>query len=255
MSLTCQKVLKSPALIQSPTMLRPFDGRGFFPHGLLHSLSFQLEGKTVYVAVEVIDTPFGYNFLLGRSWFYAMNVITSSVFQCVQFPHQGKIVTINQLDYFTPNARTPTTNNIPFLGDSKITYESVGVGILKYTSLMGTLLAPGPPTTKHIAMINMILTMAYKSFKSSDPWVVPSPLEFNALGDAMPLSPTEASYDVIQSTSPYLDNQHLFPSNTYSLPSWLNSLSSTFDYILQIFPSDESIMEMITIDEVPVDGS
>jgi hypothetical protein len=55
--------------------------------------------------------------------------------------------------------------------------------------------------------------------------------------------------------SPSLDDQHLLASNTYSLPSWLDSLSSTFDYILWIFPSDESIMEMLSIEEVPWDDN
>jgi hypothetical protein len=143
----------------------------------LQSLVVQLGGKTVSVDVEVVDAPLDYNLLLGRSWFYAMTVVASSVFRCVQFPYQGKIVTIDQLDYCTPDARTPATNNIPFLGDTKITYESVGVGILKDSSLMGTFPTPLPPTSQHISMINMISTMAYQSYESSDPWVVPSPLE------------------------------------------------------------------------------
>jgi hypothetical protein len=99
MSLACWKGLKSPGLNQSPTMLRAFDGRGFRPHGLLQSLAVQLGGKIVSVDVEVVDAPLDYNLLLGRSWFYAMTFIASSVFRCVQFPHQGKIVTIDQLDY------------------------------------------------------------------------------------------------------------------------------------------------------------
>jgi hypothetical protein len=165
-------------------------------------------------------------------------------------------VTIDQLDYCTPDARTQTTNNIPFLGDSKITYESVGVGLLKYSSLMGTFPTPLPPTTQHIAtMVNMISTMVHQSFESSDPWIVPSPLEFDTLGDTMPLSPAEAEYNAIQSTSPSLDDQHLLASTSYSLPSWLDSLSSTFDYILHIFPSDESIMEMLSIEEAPWDDN
>jgi hypothetical protein len=121
-----------------------------------------------------------------------MNSIASSVFRCVQFHHQGKIVTIDQLDYCTPNSRTQTTNNIPFLGDSKITYESVGVGLSKYSSLMGTFPIPLPPTTQHIAMVNIISYIVHQSFESSDPWIVPSHLEFDVLGDTMPLSPAEA---------------------------------------------------------------
>jgi hypothetical protein len=87
MSLAFWKGLKSPALNKSPTMLRVFDGRGFHPHGLLQSLSIQLGGKTVTVDVEVVDSLLDYNLLLGRSWFYAMTVIASLVFRCVQFPH------------------------------------------------------------------------------------------------------------------------------------------------------------------------
>jgi hypothetical protein len=114
MSLACWKGLKSPTLNKSPMMLRTFDGRFFHPHRLLQSLVVQLGSKTVTVDVEVVDAPLDYNLLLGRSWFYAMKVITSSVFRCVQFPHQGKIVTIDQLDFYTPDARASVTNNILF---------------------------------------------------------------------------------------------------------------------------------------------
>jgi hypothetical protein len=91
-------------------------------------LVVQLGGKTVTVDVKVVDAPLDYNLLLGRSWFYTMTVITSSMFRCVQFPHQGKIVTIDQPDFYTLDARIPATNNIPFLGDHPVTYESIGVG-------------------------------------------------------------------------------------------------------------------------------
>jgi hypothetical protein len=255
MSLACWKGLKSPGLNQSPTMLRAFDGRGFRPHGLLQFLVVQLGGKTISVYVEVVYAPLDYNLLLARSWFYAMTVVISSVFLCVQFPYQGKIITIDQLDYCTPDARIPTTNNIPFLGDSKITYESVGVGILKDSLLMGTFPRPLPPTSQHIAMINMISNMAYQSYESSDPWIVPTPLEFDALGDTMPLSHAKVAYDANQPPSPSPDDQQLLVSTAYSLSSWLDSLSSTFDYILRIFPSNESIMEMLSIKEVPWDDN
>jgi hypothetical protein len=122
-----------------------------------------LGGKTVTVDVEVVDAPLDYNLLLGRSWFYAMTVVASSIFLCVQFPHQGEIVNVDQLDFCTNDARAPATNNISFLGDHKITYERVGVGLLKYSSLMGTFPTPLPPTTHRIATINMISTTAYQS--------------------------------------------------------------------------------------------
>jgi hypothetical protein len=255
MSLACWKGLKSPALNKSPTMLRAFDGQDFHPHGILQSLSIQLAGKTVTVDVEVVDSPLNYNLLLGRSWFYAMTVVASLVFQCVQFPHQGKIVTVDQIDFCTTDARAPATNNIPFLGDHKITYERFGVVLLKYSSLMGTFPTPLPPTTHHIVVVDMILTMAYQSLESSDPWIVPSPLEFDALGDTVTPIPAKTSYVYIQSTSPSSYDQHLLSPDSYSMPSWLSSLSSAIDYISPIFPFDESIMEMLSIDELPQDDN
>jgi hypothetical protein len=56
------------------------------------------------------------------------------------------------------DVRIPTTKNIPFLGDHKIMYESIGVGLLKYSSLMGTFPTPLPPTTHHISIVDMIST-------------------------------------------------------------------------------------------------
>jgi hypothetical protein len=120
---------------------------------------------------------------------------------------------------------------------------------------MGTFPTPLPPTTHHIATVNMISTTAYQSLESSDPWIVPSPLEFNVLGNTMPLSPAEAAYVAIQSASPSPYNPHLLAPDAYMIPSTLDSLSSAIDYISQIFPSDESIMEMLSIDDVPWDDN
>jgi hypothetical protein len=184
-----------------------------------------------------------------------MNAIASSVFQCVQFPHKGKIVIIDQLDFYTTDARSPATNNIPFLGDHKITYESIGVGLLKYSILMGIFPTPLPLTTHHISTIDMISTASYQSFESSDPWIVPILLEFDTLGDTVPLSPTKTSYVSIQSSSPSSDDQHLLAPDICSMPSWLSSLSSVIDYISPIFPSVESIMEILSIDELPWDDN
>jgi hypothetical protein len=236
-------------------MLRTFYGHGFHPHGILQSLPIQLGGKTVIVDVEVVNAPLDYNLLLGRSWFYAMTVIASLVFRCVQFPHQDKIVTVDQLDFCTTDARVPATNNIPFLGDHKITYESISVGLLKDSSLMGTFPTPLPPNKNHIAIVNMISTAAYQSLASSDPWIVPCPLELDALGDTMPLSPAETSYISIQSASPSSEDQHLLAPDISSMQSQLSSLLSTINYISPNFPSNESIMEMLCIDELPWDDN
>jgi hypothetical protein len=60
----------------------------------------------VEVDVEVVDAPLDYNLLLGHNWTYAMTAIVLSVFLTLCFPHDGKIVKIDQFyfAYASPNA-------------------------------------------------------------------------------------------------------------------------------------------------------
>ena len=96
MSLSCWKALGSPELVLSNTLLTTFDRRSFHLHGILPAFEIKLVGKAVSVEVEVIDAPLDYNLLLG-SWTYAMFSIASAVFWVVVFPHEGKLVTVDQL--------------------------------------------------------------------------------------------------------------------------------------------------------------
>jgi hypothetical protein len=60
----------------------------------------------VEVDVELVDAPLNYNLLLGCNWTYAMTVVVPSIFHTLCFPHEGKIVTIDQLSFAhaSPNA-------------------------------------------------------------------------------------------------------------------------------------------------------
>jgi hypothetical protein len=57
----------------------------------------ELGGKTILIDIEVIDAQLDYNILLGCSYMYAMKAVASSVFRTIIFPHNGKIVTIDQV--------------------------------------------------------------------------------------------------------------------------------------------------------------
>jgi hypothetical protein len=96
----------------------------FHPHGIITTLPVRLGGKTIYVAVEIIDAPLEYNFLLRCTWFYEMIVVVSSIFKVLHFPHQGKIVTIDQLSFCTPDLGSNVGSNVPFVGDIKQSYLS-----------------------------------------------------------------------------------------------------------------------------------
>ena len=82
--------------------LRAWDGHASHPIGLFRNCPITLAGKIVCVDVEVIDAPLDYNILLGRSYTYAMSVVPSAVHRKMFFPHNGKIVTIDQLTYHEP---------------------------------------------------------------------------------------------------------------------------------------------------------
>jgi hypothetical protein len=141
MSLACWKAIGSPSLNESQNTLRAFNGSSFKPYSFLPSLPITLEGKMVQVKVEVFDAYLDYNLLLGCSSIDSMHVVVSTLFHVVHFPHQGKVVTIDQLAFFNFDT---CTRNVPFITKTPPGYENVGVGLIKYSSLMGAFPIPPP---------------------------------------------------------------------------------------------------------------
>jgi len=156
-----------------------------------------------------------------------MRVVVSTLFRVVHFPHQGKVITVDQLVLFNLDTRT---GNIPFIAKTPLGYENVGVGLLKDSSLMGTFPIP-PPNVPHsfVASINMISTLIHETPTFHDPWLVPDPCNHLHFRDKMSLSPVESTYQAIQSATP-------------STPS-LSELS--LDPFHVIFPTDEMIMSIM----------
>jgi hypothetical protein len=66
--------------------------------GVLPQLPISLGGKTVLVDFIVVQGPLYFNMLLGRDYVYVMNVVVSTLFRVMHFPHNGSIVTIDQLE-------------------------------------------------------------------------------------------------------------------------------------------------------------
>jgi hypothetical protein len=186
MYVTCWKAIGSPSLNESHKTLKDFNGSGFKPYGVLPSLPIMLEGKMVQVEVEVFDAPLDYNLLLGRSWIDSMHVVVLTLFFVVRFPHQGKVITVDQLAFFNLDTHT---GNIPFIAKTPSGYKNVGVSLLKDSSLMGTFSIP-PPDVPHssVTSINMISTSIHGTPASHNPWMVPDPDDHLRYGDEMPLS-------------------------------------------------------------------
>jgi hypothetical protein len=140
MSKTVWQKLGSPELIPSSITLRAYDVRPSSPEGLFQNVPVELGGKTIFIDIEVIDAPLDYNILFGRSYMYAMKAVASSVFRTMIFPHNGKIVTIDQVSHYEPNPSANLDNILPLIHTHQDAYPLVemGPGIFKDPSLLGT---------------------------------------------------------------------------------------------------------------------
>jgi hypothetical protein len=227
MSFACWKDIGSPPLNESKNSLKAFNGSSFKPYGVLPSFPITLEGKIFQVEVEVFDAPLDYNLLLGHSWIDSMHAVVSTLFRVICFPHQGKVVTVDQLAFLNSDTRT---GNISFIAKTPLGYKNVDVGLLKDSSLMGTFPIPPPDVLRpSIASINMISYVPHELAVSSNPWIVPDPRDHTRFGDIMSLSPVESVYQAIELATP-------------STPS-LDELS--LDPFHVIFPIDDIIMSVM----------
>ena len=66
-----------------------------------------------------------------------MKVVTSTIFRLLRFPRQGKIVTINQIDYCTLDLHPNGNSIIPLITESASVAQSIGEGMFKDPCLMG----------------------------------------------------------------------------------------------------------------------
>ena len=67
----------------------------------------------------VVRGPLDFNLLLGRDYVYAMKAVVSTLFRVMSFPHNGSIVTVDQLSF--PSLVSTTNNMTPLnVPDSKV---------------------------------------------------------------------------------------------------------------------------------------
>ena len=106
LSSTTWQAFGSPPLAPVTQNLLAFNRRMSQPLGILPRLPITLGGKTVHMDVMAVLGPLDFNLLLGRDYTYAMGALVSSLFRVVCFPHEGRIVTIDQLSFFGPDMAT-----------------------------------------------------------------------------------------------------------------------------------------------------
>jgi hypothetical protein len=95
--------LGCPQLAPVTQNLLAFNRRTKQPLGILPQFCVTLGGKTVFIDVMVVRDPLDFSLILGRDYVYAMKALVSTLFRVISFPHDGRIVTIDQLSFIGPD--------------------------------------------------------------------------------------------------------------------------------------------------------
>jgi hypothetical protein len=80
-----------------------FNIRTSHPLGILPQFHVTLGGKVVFIDVMVVQDPLYFDLLFGRDYVYPMKAIVSTLFRVIYFPHDGRMVTIDQLSFVGPD--------------------------------------------------------------------------------------------------------------------------------------------------------
>ena len=124
LSSTAWKTLGSPSLLPANPNLPGFNKGTSRPLGILPNLPITLRRKTIHLNMMVVQGPLDYNLLLGRDYIYNMEAIVSTLFQVMCFPHEGKIVTIDQLSFPSPNIAPSQSSSLNGPFTSTVSLES-----------------------------------------------------------------------------------------------------------------------------------
>ena len=71
-----------------------------------------------------------------------MDDIVSSLFRILCFPHERRIVKVDQMDYSLSDSHASSDSTIPLVDNPRKPIKNLGVGM--YSSLMGSFDLPAP---------------------------------------------------------------------------------------------------------------
>jgi hypothetical protein len=215
----------------------------------------------VCIEVEVVDVPLDYNLLLGRSWTYAIHAVVATLFWVLLFPHEGQIITIDQLSFCRPDPSSGAST-IPMIDNPQPNVVNVGVGLCP--PLMGTFddLRPSGDV-KFISSspdqprAEIVQVSSFRMAYFHDPWTRPSPLASmegtRHPGMAMPLSTTEVVCTIVQQASTDPDPTTAHELDPVLEPIWAQGFLANTDSLDLILPSNEAILEALTGPDRPWD--
>jgi hypothetical protein len=187
-----------------------------------------------------------------------MQAVVATVFQVLLFPHEGHIVTIDQLSFSRPDP-TLGASTVPMIDNPQDGVVNVGVGLCP--SLMGTFDYPPPHgDAKFISTHHKDEIFHVSSFRTTyfqDPWILPFPSatmdETGHTGMSMPLSAAEVAYSLVQQTSTTPNMTPAQELDPLREPIWAQGSLSNIDSLDLVLPSDEAVIEAMTSLDKPWD--
>jgi hypothetical protein len=167
------------------------------------------------------------------------------------FPHEGRIVTIDQLSFSRPDPALGESM-VPMIDNPQPGVVNVGIGLCP--SLMGTFDYPPPhDDVKFISNHHKVEIFQVPLFRTTyfvDPWILPSPLatmdETGHSGMSMPLSTIEVAYSLVQQDSANPDPTSTQELNPLLAPIWAQGSLANVDLLDLVLPSDKAVIKAMT---------
>jgi hypothetical protein len=123
---------------------------------------------------------------------YAMKVVASSVFRMMMFPHNGKIITIDQVSHYEPNPSSNIDNILPLVHTNSDAYPLIEMGprIFKDPSLLGTYHG-APPLIHPSAQVCVISSDGMETGDTIPPTEASSLPDIPLVTETLPQEPPE----------------------------------------------------------------
>jgi hypothetical protein len=143
--------------------------------------------------------------MFGHSYMYAMKAVASSIIRTMMFPHNGKIVTIDQVSHYEPNPLANLDSILPLIHTNQDAYPLVemGPGIFKDPSLLWTYHG-APPLLQPANQVCVISSNGTHTVDAGPPQEASAIPDVPTVAEPLPLEPHvhSSTSTVHKSTSP-----------------------------------------------------
>ena len=186
---------------------------------------------------------------------YSMQAVASFLFRVICFPFNGNIIMIDQKSFHNLSVNASSGASIPIIYHSQPATGSVDVGMYPYP--MGTFRCPMP-----VLMIgssfggasSLSNSVSFHTTHMEDPWILPPPNPLNGpIKMDMPFPVTMIAYqvnlDCVVEPSP--SSSQMEEEDSYVFPAWAVESSHAHDFLDDVFPLDEAIIEAMSGVEPP----